>query len=98
MIDVVEVFRNARPCLARAGIEPDKAGSDPRAAPLFEAVRHANVEAFPGTPTPVRIAARAVDPDAELQIVRADVEQLDGIDDLRLVTEQASHKSTSIEA
>jgi hypothetical protein len=69
--DIVEVFWNARPHLARAGIKVGAAALDPRAERLFSEVRTAAGEAFPGCVTLVRIVTRK--PDVDLRAVRGGV-------------------------
>jgi hypothetical protein len=68
--DIVEVFWNARPHLARAGIKVGAAALDPRAERLFGDVRAAAAEGFPGSVTLVRIVTRK-DPDIDLRATRA---------------------------
>lgn len=72
MADIVEVFWNARPHLARAGIKVGAAALDPRAERLFSDVRAAAGEAFPGAVTLVRIVTRK-DPGVDLRVTRAGV-------------------------
>lgn len=69
MADIVEVFWNARPHLARAGIKVGAAALDPRAERLFDAVRAAATDAFPGAVSLVRIVTRK-EPDVDLRAVR----------------------------
>lgn len=70
MADIVEIFWNARPHLARAGIKVGAAALDPRAERLFSDVRAAAGEAFPGSVTLVRIVTRK-DPGIDLRVTRA---------------------------
>lgn len=72
MTDIVEVFWNARPHLARAGIKVGAAALDPRAERLFGEVRTAAGEAFPGCVTLLRIVTRK-EPDVDLRAVRGGV-------------------------
>lgn len=72
MTDIVEVFWNARPHLARAGIKVGAAALDPRAERLFSDVRAAAGEVFPGSVTLVRIVTRK-EPAVDLRAVRGGV-------------------------
>jgi hypothetical protein len=58
MVQIVEVFWNARPHLARAGLRIDSGLLDPRAKALFNRVRSALADAFPGCVTLTRIITR----------------------------------------
>jgi hypothetical protein len=92
VIDVVEVYWNARPCLARLGIKPERVALDPRGEHLFNEVRQAVMGAFPGVPTLVRIAVRKGAPDPDLRILRGGTEVHDGLDSLRVLIEEAAER------
>ncbi|HEY8564618.1 MAG TPA: hypothetical protein VIL65_03885 [Beijerinckiaceae bacterium] len=90
MIDVVEVFWNARPCLERAGVKPNLLTHDARSGRLFDEVRRAVMDAFPGRPTLVRIAVRKSDRDDDgLRVKGNGATGSVDIDGLRRVIQQA---------
>lgn len=72
MAEIVEVFWNARPHLARAGIKVGGGNLDPRADRLFNEVRAAAAESFPGAVTLLRIVTRK-EPDVDLRVQRGGV-------------------------
>ncbi|HEY8381900.1 MAG TPA: hypothetical protein VIL09_07115 [Microvirga sp.] len=92
MVDVVEVFWNARPSLERLGIKPERVASDPRAGAVIDDVRSAVIGAFPGVPTLVRIAVRTANPEGELRVVRDGTDQPEGLDALGAIIEQAVNR------
>jgi hypothetical protein len=69
MVQIVEVFWNARPYLARAGLRVDSGLLDARAEALFNRVRSALVDALPECVTLTRIVTRKQITD-ELRVVR----------------------------
>jgi hypothetical protein len=95
--DIVEVFWNARPHLARAGIKVGAAALDPRAERLFSEVRTAAGEAFPGSVTLVRIVTRK-EPDVDLRAVRGGVAlDADEVATLRSRMDAAAEAALAIE-
>jgi hypothetical protein len=72
MVHIVEVFWNARPYLARAGLRVDSGLLDPRAETLFNRVRCALADAFPGCVTLTRIITRK-QITGELRVLRCGV-------------------------
>lgn len=74
MLDIVEVFWNARPHLQRLGIKVGANTLDPRADQLFADVRLEIGKAFPGAVALVRISTRGKDVTADLRMVRGKAE------------------------
>ena len=72
MVQIVEVFWNARPYLARAGLRVDSGLLDPRAETFFTRVRCALADAFPGCVTLTRISTRK-QITGELRVLRCGV-------------------------
>jgi hypothetical protein len=80
-VDVVEVFWNAKPDLARLGLKYGSA-LDPRVERIFNEVRASVANAFPGCATLVRISVRKGGKDEEIRVLRhgcADEEDLEGL-------------------
>lgn len=97
MTDIVEVFWNARPHLARAGIKVGAAALDPRAERLFNEVRTAAGEAFPGCVTLLRIVTRK-EPDVDLRAVRGGVAvEAAEVDALRARMDAAAEAALAVE-
>jgi hypothetical protein len=69
-MEIVEVFWNARPHLSRLRMKVGAGTLDPVADRLFNDVREAAAETFPGKVTLVRIATRRGAPDVDLAILR----------------------------
>jgi hypothetical protein len=88
-VDVIEVFWNAKPDLARLGL---KYGSklDPRVERIFAEVRTSVADAFPGCATLVRIAVRKGGKvEEEIRIVRHGSEDRENVEGLQTLIRQA---------
>jgi hypothetical protein len=70
VINIVEIFWNARPHLDRMGVKVNSNALDPRAERMFSEVRGSVADAFPGCVTLLRIAVRSGKGEQDVRIVR----------------------------
>jgi hypothetical protein len=70
VIDIVEIYWNARPHLDRMGVKVNSNALDPRAERMFSEVRGSVADAFPGSVTLLRIAVRSRKGEDDIRIVR----------------------------
>ena len=89
MTEIVEIYWNARPHLARLGIKVKAAPLDPRVEGLFSEIRRGVAGLFPEFVTLVRITTRNGDPDAPLPIARAGAAPQAGLEAVRGLIDQA---------
>ena len=96
MTEIVEVYWNAQPHLARLGIKVKAAPLDPRVEDLFFEIRRGVAGLFPECVTLVRITTRNGDPDAPLRIARAGAEPQAGLEAARALIDQAVTRAGTI--